>query len=116
MVSWPGAPGDDVARERLCDLGGLRVAYCTPEGKIGYRCSAEPVDAYVKKGGKAEDAVGRQCLCNALTADIGLGQIRKSGESEPPLVTSGDDLASMANFLAGRTHYPAAEVLDYLMA
>ena len=116
VVSWPGAPGDDVARERLCDLGGLRVAYCTPEGKIGYRCSAEPVDAYVKKGGKAEDAVGRQCLCNALTADIGLGQIRKSGESEPPLVTSGDDLASMADFLAGRTHYSAAEVLDYLMA
>ena len=49
VVRWPGAPGDDVARERLCDLGGLRVAYYTPDGKIGYRCPGEPVEAYVKK-------------------------------------------------------------------
>lgn len=116
VVSWPGGPGGEEARERLCDLGGLRVAYATPEGKIGYRCSAEPADAYVKKGGKLEDTVGRQCLCNALTADIGLGQLRPNGHVEPPLVTSGDDLESMGDFLAGRTHYSAGEVLDYLMA
>ena len=114
VVTWSGAP-DGTARERLCDLGGLRVAYCSPEGKIGYRCAAEPAEAYVKKGGKLEDTVGRQCLCNALTADIGLGQIRSDGQPEPPLVTSGDDLESMAEFLAGRDHYSAAEVLDYLM-
>ncbi len=116
VVSWPGAPGQDETRDRRCDLGGLRVAYATPEGKIGYRCSAEPADAYVKKGGKLEDTVGRQCLCNALTADIGLGQVRPNGHVEPPLVTSGDDLESIGDFLAGRTHYSAAEVLDYLMA
>ena len=114
VVSWPGAP-DAGARERLCDLGGLRVAYCTPEGKIGYRCSAEPAETYVRKGGNLEDTIGRQCLCNALTADIGLGQIRSEGQVEPPLVTSGDDLESIAEFLAGRSRYSAGEVLDYLM-
>lgn len=116
VVRWPGDPGATVGRERLCDLGGLRVAYCTPEGKIGYRCPGEPVAAYVKKGGKVEDTVGRQCLCNALTADLGLGQVRANGEVEPPLVTSGDDLELIGEFLAGRTHYSAGDVLDYLMA
>jgi NAD(P)H-dependent flavin oxidoreductase YrpB (nitropropane dioxygenase family) len=116
VVHWPGEPGADAERERLCDLGGLRVAYYTPEGKIGYRCPGEPVDAYVKKGGKAEDTVGRQCLCNALTADLGLGQVRRDGTVEPPLVTSGDDLENIKVFLAGRTRYSAGDVLDYLIA
>lgn len=114
VVHWPGDPRTGVARERLCDLGGLRQAYWTPEGKIGYRCPGEPVAAYVKKGGKAEDTVGRECLCNALTADLGLGQVRANGEVEPPLVTSGDDLESIGAFLAGRTHYSAGDVLDFL--
>ena len=92
------------------------MPYYTPEGKIGFRCPAEPVEAYVKKGGNEEDTAGRQCLCNALMADIGLGQIRADGEREPPLVTSGDDLQSIGGFLAGRTRYSAGDVLDYLMA
>ena len=116
VVSWPGGLGDEAPRERLCDLGALRVPYYTPEGKIGYRCASEPVNAYVKKGGKVADTEGRRCLCNALMADIGVGQLRASGEVEPPLVTSGDDLESIAEFLMGRTHYSAGEVLDYLMA
>jgi nitronate monooxygenase len=116
VVSWPGGPDGDAGRERICDIGGLRVPYCTPEGKIGFRCPAEPVETYVKKGGKPEDTTGRHCLCNALTADIGLGQMRAHGEIEQPLITSGDDLESIGGFLAGRTHYSAGEVLDYLMA
>jgi len=116
VVSWPGQPAAGVERERRCDLGGLRVAYCTPEGRIGYRCSGEPVAAYVGKGGRVEDTVGRRCLCNALTATIGLGQVRADGTREPPLVTSGNDLESIRAFLAGRTRYTAGDVLDYLMA
>lgn len=103
-------------RERVCDLGGLRVAYRTPEGKIGYRCPAEPVDAYVQKGGAAEDTVGRRCLCNALTSVIGQPQCRRDGAVESPMITSGDDLASMGQFLQGRTHYSARSVLDWLLA
>ena len=92
------------------------MAYQTPEGKVGYRCPAEPVEAYVKKGGAVEDTVGRQCLCNALLSVIGQPQVRKSGAVEPPLITSGDDLAAMGQFLDGRTHYTAQAVLDWLVA
>jgi NAD(P)H-dependent flavin oxidoreductase YrpB (nitropropane dioxygenase family) len=116
VVQWPGDPAGGVERVRLCDLGGLRVAYWTPEGRIGYRCPAEPVEAYVGKGGRREDTEGRLCLCNALMADIGLGQVRPDGRVEPPLVTSGDDLQSIGEFLAGRTHYTADDVLAWLLA
>lgn len=114
VVSWPRGPVEDTDRERLCDIGALRVPYYTAEGKIGFRCSAEPVDAYVGKGGNEEDTNGRQCLCNALCADIGLGQVRAAGRVEPPLVTSGDDLETIEGFLAGRARYSAGDVIDYL--
>jgi NAD(P)H-dependent flavin oxidoreductase YrpB (nitropropane dioxygenase family) len=82
------------ARQRLCDLSYLRTPYETPDGDIGYRCRGEPVHMYVRKGGDRADTVGRACLCNALTADVGLGQVRRDGYAEPPLVTLGSDLAS----------------------
>jgi nitronate monooxygenase len=105
------------ARTRVCDLGFLREAYITPDGSIGYRCSAEPVASYVAKGGKVEDTVGRKCLCNALLANIGYQQIRKDGSVEPALVTVGDDLNTIAQFLApGRTSYSAAEVVESLLS
>ncbi|MGE5231673.1 MAG: nitronate monooxygenase, partial [Deltaproteobacteria bacterium] len=115
VVHWPGEPGT-TGRERICDLGYLRVAYRTPEGRVGYRCAAEPVEDYVRKGGKAEETEGRQCLCNALLANIGLPQVRPGGRVEPPLLTSGDDLRSIGRFLAGRTRYTAAEVIGYLLS
>jgi NAD(P)H-dependent flavin oxidoreductase YrpB (nitropropane dioxygenase family) len=115
VVGWPGAP-EAAARERVCDLGYLRVAYITPEGRIGYRCASEPVEDYVRKGGDPDDTVGRRCLCNALTADIGMAQVREGGAIEPPLLTSGDDLATMREFLGERTSYHAADVIDYLLA
>jgi NAD(P)H-dependent flavin oxidoreductase YrpB (nitropropane dioxygenase family) len=103
------------ARARVCDLGYLRVAYRKEDGGIGYRCPAEPVDAYVAKGGTVEETEGRRCLCNALLANIGHAQLRPRGEDELPLLTSGDDLMGMAEFLHGRTSYGADEVLDYLL-
>ena len=105
------------ARTRVCDLGYLREPYAAGEGKIGYRCSAEPVANYLAKGGKIEDTVGRKCLCNALMANIGHAQIRKDGSVEPPLVTVGDDLNSVVQFLApGRTSYSAADVVESLLS
>ena len=59
-------------RPRLCDIGYLRTPYLTDSGQVGYRCPGEPVRLYEHKGGSAADAVGRHCLCNALTADVGL--------------------------------------------
>jgi nitronate monooxygenase len=105
------------ARKRVCDLGYLREPYAAPDGNIGYRCAAEPVANYLAKGGKIEDTVGRKCLCNALMSNIGLAQIRKDATVEPPLVTVGDDLNTVAQFLApGRTTYSTADVVESLLS
>jgi hypothetical protein len=55
------------------------------------------------------------CLCNALMANVGLGQLREDGRTELPLVTSGDDLAILDRFLRGRTHHVASDVLSHLL-
>jgi nitronate monooxygenase len=105
------------ARLRLCDLGFLRESYATPDGKEGYRCSAEPQVNYVAKGGATEETVGRKCLCNALMANVGKAQIRGGGVVEPALVTVGDDLNTVAQFLApGATTYTAADVIGTLLS
>ncbi len=72
---------------------------------------------YLAKGGKIEDTVGRKCLCNALLANIGHAQTRKDGTVEPALVTVGDDLNSIAQFLTpGRSSYSAADVVESLLS
>ncbi len=114
VVDWPENPATGVERERVCDLGALRVAYAEADGTIGYRCPGEPVDAYLAKGGELEDTIGRRCLCNSLMATVGLGQSRDDGFVEPPLVTSGDELLSIGRFLGERTSYAAADVIAYL--
>jgi nitronate monooxygenase len=103
-------------RKRVCDLGYLREPFAAPDGNIGYRCAAEPVANYVAKGGKVEDTVGRKCLCNALMANIGHAQVRKDDVVESPLVTVGDDLNSIAQFLApDRDSYSAKDVVDSIL-
>ena len=115
VVSWPEDATAGVPRKRVCDLGYLRTAYVRSDGKIDYRCASEPVDAFVKKGGREEDTDGRQCLCNRLMATIGQGQLREGDTTEPPIVTSGDDLVSIGQFLDGREKYSAADVISYLL-
>lgn len=110
--------GSDVYEDRTrnCDLGYLRTAYQREDGSLGWRCPAEPIDDYERKGGGAEDTLGRKCLCNALMANVGLGQIRGPGASEPMLITSGDDVADVARFLdPGADSYRAADVIRYLL-
>lgn len=102
-------------RPRLCDLGYLRHVYKRPDGSLGYRCPAEPVELYVKKGGAAEETVNRKCLCNGLMATIALAQRQRTGYLEPPLVTAGDDVKQLAHFLRGKTSYTAQEVIQYLL-
>ncbi|HEY5028757.1 MAG TPA: nitronate monooxygenase [Candidatus Angelobacter sp.] len=104
------------ARPRICDLGFLREAYRTAEGKVGFRCPGEPTTLYVSKGGKLENTVGRKCLCNALVANIGQPQRRKGKHVEPAMITSGDDLKNIPQFLAaGQTSYGAADVIGRLL-
>lgn len=103
-------------RTRVCDLGYLRSAYKRDDGTVGWRCPAEPVEDFVRKGGSEEETVGRKCVCNALLAGIGLGQIQRNGEYERPFVTSGDDVADVARFLPpGAETYRAADVIEYLL-
>jgi NAD(P)H-dependent flavin oxidoreductase YrpB (nitropropane dioxygenase family) len=115
VVEVDGLQSQDDRRERVCDLGYLRVAYRTAPGKLGYRCAAEPVDAYVQKGGDVADTVGRRCLCNALLANIGHAQRRRDGVEEPPLLTSGDDVLSLGDFVGDREHYTASDVIAHLL-
>jgi hypothetical protein len=102
-------------RERRCDLGYLRTAFRTASGRVDFRCPAEPVGTFVKKGGDADDTVGRRCLCNALMSNVGHGQVLDGGSIEPGLFTAGDDLTTIGRFLAGRSSYSAADVIDYLL-
>jgi nitronate monooxygenase len=104
-------------RKRVCDLGYLREPYAAGDDKIAYRCSAEPVENYVMKGGKAEDTVGRKCLCNALMANVGHQQTRKNGSIEPPLITVGDDLNTIVQYLRpGHDSYSAVDVVEALLS
>jgi nitronate monooxygenase len=102
-------------RGRVCDLGVLREMYEKPDGGVGFRCSAEPEDAYVAKGGHASHTAGRVCLCNSLAASAGIPQIRH-GNLEPQLITIGDDLAAVReSLLKGRDFYTAADVIERLL-
>lgn len=105
------------ARPRICDLGYLREAYRMEDGSIGYRCAAEPVSIYLSKGGNLEDTVGRKCVCNGLMSNIGQAQIRNGKHLEYGLVTMGDDVASVAQFLPpGQNSYTAADVIRAVLS
>ena len=115
VVEVEGMARQDESRERVCDLGYLRTAYRSRNGKLGYRCPAEPVASYVAKGGDAADTVGRRCLCNGLTANIGQPQ-RRDDADELPLITSGDDLASITVLASRSEAYTAVDVVEHLLA
>jgi NAD(P)H-dependent flavin oxidoreductase YrpB (nitropropane dioxygenase family) len=78
---------------RACTQGALVSLYRKPDGSIGYRCPSEPVDTYIRKGGKIEDTFERRCLCSGLMATAGLGKLKfDHTKIQAPIVTSGDDL------------------------
>lgn len=108
-------------RRRICDIGVLRNAYYSSDGKLGLRCASEPVEAYVKKEGSKEATVGRKCLCNALMVDIGLGQKRSWGD-EKSLLTLGSDLQGVSVYLkklknvGHKISYSASDFLNYILS
>ncbi len=103
-------------RTRICDLGYLRQTYRKPDGTIGYRCPAEPVDDFLRKGGTIEETIGRKCVCNGLVATVGMGQIRNGTDMEPALLTAGNDVANLVRFLEpGQSSYAAADVIRQLL-
>lgn len=120
VVEIPGTMGEASTykeRPRLCDLGYLRSSHIDDGGKVTYRCAAEPDDAFVRKGGEEAELSGRICLCNGLTAAVGLGQERADGYKEAPLLTlgatTGDVEAMLKDFPNG---WSATDVVERLMA
>lgn len=115
----PGSLSDSkvyTERSRLCDVGVLREAYRTADGSIGYRCAAEAPTVYLAKGGKVEDTNGKQCLCNALLANIGQAQLRNDNYQEKALVTLGADLTCLKKLTDNKNHaYTASEVVTALL-
>ncbi len=102
-------------RDRKCDLGYLRSPFQRPDGGIGYRCSGEPIKTYEFKGGSPVEAENVKCLCNALMANIGLGQVRWGTYREPALLTLGSDLSGAQEL--NRIHHGSwrcADVVEYL--
>ena len=77
------------------------------------RAAAEPVDAYVAKEGAVAATEGRKCLCNALLANVGQAQIRRTAPIERPLVTerrlAGRVHGQLALLVGGDRHDPLTE-------
>ena len=70
---------------------------------------------FVSKGGATEETAGRKCICNALMATAGHPQIRAGKIVEQGVVTSGDDLKAVKQYLRdGATDYSAADVIAAL--
>ncbi len=120
VAQLPGTLSDATTsadRPRLCDLGYLRTAFVRDTGSVGYRCPAEPVHLHVRKGGTAADTDGRACLCNSLTANIGLGQTRTDGYTEEALITLGADLDGARRLAELHPHgWTARQAMDWLLA
>jgi nitronate monooxygenase len=103
-------------RVRYCDLGYLCQTYRKQDGTMGWRCPAERPESYARKGGNVKDTIGRKCLCNCLLANVGLGQVRRNGEREMPMVTCGDDTQAIALLAGDRESYSASAVVEYLLS
>ncbi|GMQ81906.1 MAG: nitronate monooxygenase [Rhodothermia bacterium] len=104
------------SRQRVCDLSYLREAFEKEDGSVGWRCSADVEEIYVRNRGKLEDAVGRKCLCNGLMANIGMGQIRKNAGEEVPLLTCGDGVSRILKVMKpGKSSYSSSDVIDFLL-
>lgn len=103
-------------RSRVCDMGYLRTLVRTEDDKLIWRCPAEPIDAFVKKGGSAEACEGRLCLCNGLASTAGYGQARKDSK-EDVMITSGEDVVNLKRFVKnGSDSYSAEDVIDHILA
>ncbi len=103
-------------RQRICDLGYLRQAYKKEDGSVGFRCSGEPVNNFVQKGGKIEETCGKKCLCNGLMSTVGLSQVQKDGYLEPPLVTAGKYIGEIKRIVGqNRDNYSAQDVLNFIL-
>ncbi|MDP3973997.1 MAG: hypothetical protein Q8P92_04145 [Candidatus Daviesbacteria bacterium] len=103
------------ANHRSCTIGRLRER-TTHKGRLTWICKAEPVEDYLRKGGKIEDTVGAGCLCENLLSAVDLGQTHKDGYEVPPLYSSGTEVSFLPRILNGRKSYTAKNVVEFLVS
>lgn len=120
-----GEDAEFFRRPRVCNLGLLRHIYrkndagqeLLPSSRLGYRCPAEPVAAWVGKGGSKEEARNARCLCNSLLAAVGLAMEYAGGYLERPLLVPGEYLESLRVLIKKvGLDYTAADVIRFLSA
>jgi NAD(P)H-dependent flavin oxidoreductase YrpB (nitropropane dioxygenase family) len=119
VVQLEGSLSDPIVygeRRRSCSLGYLVEAYRTRKGRIGFRCPAEPVKAFAKKGGDPASTEGRVCLCNGLAATSKDGQ-PTSAPFEAHIVTLGQDQGFIRDLLMdAQGSYSAADVITSILS
>lgn len=103
-------------RKRDCSVGYLAEAYKTKRGGLGFRCPAEPVAAYVRKGGALGATEGRVCLCNGLAAAAKDGQ-RSDKPDEPFIATLGQEGHFIHDLMPNAdASYSAGDVISFIFA
>lgn len=103
------------SRPRLCDIGYLQTLKKGPDGSLILLCPSEPIDDYLRKGGKIEETVGRKCLCNGLISAAGFAQKQPNQYLEAPICTLGDDHSFLHNLMDHESDsYSAQKVLSYI--
>lgn len=99
-------------RVRNCSRKALQFPAMLPDGKIVFRCAAEPIDDYLRKGGRLEDTIGARCLCNGLFAAAGLGD-----PNELPIFTLGDDVGFLPHLMCNEgDSYYAVDAINWLLS
>lgn len=97
-----------------CDMGRLRSLRKNPNGSVSLFCPAAP-QLKDKDYSNFKNVLHHRCLCNALLANIGLGQIRDGKYQEPDLVTLGLDLSFIRYLMENEDDsYSVRETLHYL--
>jgi NAD(P)H-dependent flavin oxidoreductase YrpB (nitropropane dioxygenase family) len=102
VVQLDGTLSDEMiyaGRHRVCDIGllqqrGLSKPDADGKRKLFQRCSAAPIEGFVKKRGLPHNTKSRRCLCNGLLSTVGLAQGTNQKE-EPAIVTLGNHLDSI---------------------
>ena len=114
VIELPGTISENSiyeSRKRICNIGGLVSLYEKEDGKIRRRCAAEPVDKFLKKGGKLEETIDRGCLCNGLFSTAS-----KNYDYEPMVLTIGDDVDFLKKLMMDENSvYTAREAISYLL-
>jgi len=103
-------------RRRDCSIGYLVEAYKTKRGRIGFRCPAEPIAAYLRKGGRLEATEGRVCLCNGLAAAARDGQ-RSDKPDEAFIATLGREGWFVHELMPDANgSYSAEDVINFIFS